>query len=512
MVKLNSILAHLAFAHLAVSIPTDYGTTTTSNKTLIGCLDAANVPLISASDADYAPAVMPFNLRLPFFPVVVVVPTTAEHVSSAVKCAGAFKTKVAARSGGHSYAAFGLGGADGSLMIDMKKFRDVIVDPNTFIATVGSGLRLGDVATRLYNDARRGLPHGTCPGVGIAGHALHGGFGYMSRMWGTTLDNIVEMEVVLANGDIVTASKSTNPDLYWALRGAGSSFGIVTNFKFTTYPAPGSGVRASWSWTLDDSASDTVEKKVKIFQALQDFSEESAPSNIVFGVFMTNGFIDVSCVYWGPRAEFDTLIAPLVASFPQDGLPTPTIADYPYIDLLVVLGGGEQLPQPENYTKHDTFFTKSIVAPTKLTTKSLTSFFTFLGERGVEPSLSWFVIADLYGGKYSNIAAQDPAGSSYAIRDSFFTFQLYSNIDGANPPVTAYPPWGFEYMNEMSRSITEPQPETKFQAYVNYVDPSLSPQEAHELYYGSNYQRLRELKGRYDPELLFWNPQAIGTS
>ncbi|PWW76963.1 Glucooligosaccharide oxidase [Tuber magnatum] len=511
MAKLKSILTLLAFAHLAVSIPRDYGTTTASNRTLIGCLDAANVPLISASDADYAPAVMPFNLRLPFFPVAVVVPTTAEHISSAIKCANTFKTKVAARSGGHSYAAYGLGGADGSLMIDMKMFRHLSVDPDTYVATVGAGLRLGDVASGIYRLAKRGLPHGTCPGVGISGHALHGGFGFTSRMWGTTLDNIVEMEVVLANGDIVTVSKRTDPDLFWALRGAGSSFGIVTTFKFTTYPEPNSGVRFSWSWTLDDSASDTVEKKVKIFQALQDFSEESAPDTLVFGVFMMAGFLDLSGVYWGSRAEFDRVIAPLVASLPQDGLPTPQIADYTYIDLLVVLANGEQLPQPENYTKHDTFFTKSIVAPTKLTSESLTSFFTFISEKGVRPPLSWFVIADLYGGRNSKISSQDPADSSYGIRDSFFTFQLYSNLDGADPSVT-YPPWGIEYMNEMSRSITEPQPETKFGAYVNYVDPSLSPKEAHELYYGPNYQRLKELKRRYDPELLLWNPQAIGTS
>jgi len=67
-------------------------------------------------------------------------------------------------------------------------------------------------------------------------------------------------------------------------------------------------------------------------------------------------------------------------------------------------------------------------------------------------------------------------------------------------------------VGDLSRSLTDKQPETKFQAYPNYVDPTLSPEEAHELYYGTNYPKLKQLKGVYDPGLLLWNPQAIGTS
>ncbi|CAZ80485.1 unnamed protein product [Tuber melanosporum] len=510
MTKLKSIAVLLGFAHLALSIPADRDHYVTSRATLIECLSTSGVPLISPSDTDYASAVSPYNLRLPFFPVAVAVPTTAAHVSSALKCAGRFNTKVAARSGGHSYAAFGLGGADGSLMIDLKKFRNLSVEPSTNIATVGAGLRLGDVASGIYQIAGRALPHGTCPGVGISGHALHGGFGYTSRMWGTTLDNIEEMEVVLANGDIVNVSKGSNPDLFWALRGAGSSFGIVTNFKFKTYPAPSSGIYFSWNWMLENDAEGTIEKKVKIFQALQDYGEATAPAEMVLAVYTmpADTQFQVSGAYWGSRADFDREIAPLVASFPQDGIPEASITEYTYIDLLVLLAGAQPLPQPEEYTAHDTFFTKSIVAPTKLTSESLTSFFTFHSQNAVNSELSWWVIADLYGGKHSNIPTQNPADSSYGIRDSLFTFQLYSFV---NAGVT-YPPSGIQFMGELSRSMTNAQPGTRFQAYSNYVDPSLSPSEAHDLYYGQNYERLNRLKGVYDPNLLLWNPQAIGTS
>lgn len=163
MVVFKSTVALLGLARLALSIPAGIDTIV-SRDTLAGCLGTSNVPTISPSDSAYGHEVIPYNLRLPFFPIAVAVPTTSAHVSAAIKCAQKFHTKVAARSGGHSYAAYGLGGVNGSLMIDMKKFRALSVDPNTKVATIGAGLRLGDVATGIYNMGGRALPHGTCPG------------------------------------------------------------------------------------------------------------------------------------------------------------------------------------------------------------------------------------------------------------------------------------------------------------------------------------------------------------
>ena len=307
----------------------------------------------------------------------------------------------------------------------------------------------------------------------------------------------------------------------------------MTTFKFKTYPAPKTGINWAWRWTLDNNAEDTVDKKVKIFQAMQDYAV-TAPSNMALRMFtmpMYGGY-EVSGVYWGSLADFNATIAPLVNNLPQDGI--SDVREYGFLELLVVLAGSVPLPQPENYTEHNTFvslpppppssllsirvravvlkkpqFTKSIVSPTKLNSEALTSFFKFHGENADKPPLSWWVLADLYGGQYSEISAQDSAGSSYYVRDSFFTFQLYSDLGGATG---TYPDWGFELMGELSRSLTDKQPETKFHAYPNYVDPTLSPEEAHDLYYGTNYPRLKQLKGVYDPTLLLWNPQAIGTS
>lgn len=163
VLRLESLVALLGFANLVLSAPADV--VEKRQSTLISCLQAASVPIIESSASAFSDEILPFNLRVPYYPQAVAIPETANHVSSALICAQLFDVKVAARSGGHSYAGFGLGGKDGSLMVDMKKFKSVVVDPSTNIATIGAGTRLGDVAYNLFNQGGRALPHGLCPGL-----------------------------------------------------------------------------------------------------------------------------------------------------------------------------------------------------------------------------------------------------------------------------------------------------------------------------------------------------------
>lgn len=133
-------------------------------------------------------------------------------------CAAKNNVKVQPRGGGHGYASFALGGKSGSMVIDLQSFNTVTLDSNN-IAKVGGGVRLGNLATAIYNQAQRALPHGTCPGVGVGGHATHGGFGLSSRAWGLTLDTIVALDVVLANGTSVHATSTAYPDIYYVSTG-----------------------------------------------------------------------------------------------------------------------------------------------------------------------------------------------------------------------------------------------------------------------------------------------------
>lgn len=200
-----------------------FGTCTGTNpppppaSTLADCLAAKNVPIKLISSPDFPGLAKPYNLRLAYTPAVIVVPTTTKHVSDAVICASQNGVKVQAKSGGHSYASFSSGGQNGSMVIDLENFHDISVDANG-LAKAGAGVRLGNLALAIYNSSKRALPHGTCPGVGLGGHATHGGFGYSSRSWGLTLDTISAMDVTLANGSNIHATATSYPDIFYASR------------------------------------------------------------------------------------------------------------------------------------------------------------------------------------------------------------------------------------------------------------------------------------------------------
>ena len=181
------------------------------------------MPIRLISSPDFAARATPYNLRLAYTPAVIVVPTTVKHVSDAVVCASKNGVKVQAKSGGHSYASYDFVGQNGGMTIDLESFQEISLDAS-YVAKVGGGVRLGNLALGIYNqnNAHRALPHGTCPGVGIGGHATHGGYGYSSRNWGVALDTITAMDVVLANGSSIHTTKTAYPDLFYV------SFQLVT--------------------------------------------------------------------------------------------------------------------------------------------------------------------------------------------------------------------------------------------------------------------------------------------
>lgn len=151
----------------------------------------------------------------------------------------------------------------------------------------------------MYSSTR--YPHGTCPGVGIAGHSLLGGFGHPSRMWGLAVDLILSLSIVLADGSLVTASERENPDLYWAFRGAGPSFGIVTEFKLKTYPAPKKNILYAYTYRSMDP-----EVLTEAFLAMQEFGMRGPPQELGIGMevrpgveFKIRGVYVFPCLFGG---------------------------------------------------------------------------------------------------------------------------------------------------------------------------------------------------------------------
>jgi len=205
--------------------------------------DAASVPkeaieelrttmsggVLMAEDADYADARQIWNGMVDRKPGMILRCSTPGDVKAAVRFASEHDLLVTVRGGGHNIAGNAV--ADGAVMIDLSPMRAVEVDASAKRARVEAGALLSDVdaATQAHGLA---LPLGINSTTGIAGLTLGGGFGWLSRKHGMTIDNLISAEVVTADGRSVTASEDENPDLFWGLRGGGGNFGIVTSFEF----------------------------------------------------------------------------------------------------------------------------------------------------------------------------------------------------------------------------------------------------------------------------------------
>ena len=189
--------------------------------------------LIQPSDADYEAARALYNGMIDKRPRLIARCVDVADVIAAVNFARDQGLLLAIRGGGHNGP--GLGSCNDGLVIDLSMMKSVRVDPATKTVRVEGGCTSGDVdhATHAFGLA---VPFGIVSTTGVAGLTLGGGTGYLTRKHGLTIDNLLEADVVLADGSVVTASKSQHPDLFWAIRGGGGNFGVVTSFLFQAHP------------------------------------------------------------------------------------------------------------------------------------------------------------------------------------------------------------------------------------------------------------------------------------
>lgn len=283
------------------------------------------------------------------------------------------------------------------------------------------------MALGIYNQGQRALPHGTCPGVGIGGHFTHGGYGYDSRAWGLALDTIVAMDVVLANGSFVHTTATSYPQIFFALRGAADSFGVVTTFYLQTLPAPTAVINFSVSLpAVLNSASIAA----NAFLKLQTFVRTSTlmNRNLTFGIYTDGSGFSLSGWYFGNQAYFTSTVLPtMLNGFPA--AESTNIKAMSWLDSLVN-EAGEPLAQPlSGYSAHDTFYAKSITTRDSipLTLAALKSFFAYVINQGRSASDPWFSIINLYGGLDSQINSKPVSSSAYSDRDSLWVFQVSSS-------------------------------------------------------------------------------------
>ena len=204
--------------------------------------------VILPDDENYDEARSIFNAMIDKRPGAIIYCKNEGDVIKAVKHARANDLEISIRCGGHNGPGLAL--VDGGLVIDLSQMNNVTVDPEAKTAKAEGGCTWGDVdqATHEYGMAN---PSGIISTTGIGGLTLGGGHGYLTRKYGLTIDNLIGADVVLADGTLVHASEDEHSDLFWALRGGGGNFGVVTSFKYKLHPVK-NVVAGPMFWKLDD--------------------------------------------------------------------------------------------------------------------------------------------------------------------------------------------------------------------------------------------------------------------
>jgi FAD/FMN-containing dehydrogenase len=419
-------------------------------------------------------------------PDALVLAESTADVAAAVRWANRFDVKVVARSGGHSYAGYSTT-SDG-VVIDLSRLRGVRVSNGR--ASVGPGAQLIDVQRAL---TRRGLtvPSGSCPSVGIGGLALGGGHGLAGRRFGLTSDNLVAARVVTADGRVRHVDAHKNEDLYWACRGGGGgNFGIVTALTLKTHRAPGAAwFSVSWPWSQAEEA----------LAAWQRFAPEAPPaltSIFSLGTSGGSGSPRVAALgqYFGELPALHRLLRPLTrvagASLSSGGSS--------YFSLVLrwagCLGGGFAACHTST---RSSFFAKSDYFDERLGPRGRAKMVDWIERRQRNPSLgSGALLLDAYGGALNRPAAD---ATAFVHRDMLFSLQYLAYFNGASAGRASR-----RWINGVWHAL---RPHVSGEAYQNYIDPQLDGWQ--RAYYGTNLERLRDIKKQVDPDFRFRFRQAI---
>jgi FAD/FMN-containing dehydrogenase len=428
--------------------------------------------VIRPGDADYDGARRIWNAAIDRQPGLIVRCLGAADVIAAVKFARANDLLVAVRGGGHNVAGRAL--CDDGLVIDLSAMRGVLVDPASRTARVQGGATLGDLdrETYLYGLA---VPMGVVSKTGVAGLTLGGGVGWLVRKHGLSCDNVVAFEVVTAEGELLTASAKENPDLYWALRGGGGNFGVVTTFTFRAHPV---------STVLAGLLVHPRDRAGELLRFHRDFlvtapEELTAYCGLVTTPDGMPAALAVAC-WSGDPAEGERVLAPFRAFGPPL---MDAIQPMPFPAMQKLLDGA--FPDgSHNYWKSSMIRRLSDEAIDLLVEHA----------NRMRSPLSG-VLIEYYGGAPGRVG---PAESAFAQRQA--QYNIVISAQWTDPAESAtHTAWARDLSDALQPHATSGIPN-----FQTEVDDELLRRA-----FGDNYSRLAEVKRKYDPTNFFSLNQNI---
>jgi FAD/FMN-containing dehydrogenase len=440
--------------------------------------------LVQPGDADYDAVRALYNGMIDKRPRLIARCVDVADVIAAVSFGRDQGLLVAIRGGGHNGP--GLGSCDDGLVIDLSLMKSVRVDPVSRTVRVDAGCTSGDVdhATHPFGLA---VPFGLVSTTGVAGLTLGGGTGYLTRKYGLTIDNLLEADVVLADGRFVTASEREHPDLFWALRGGGGNFGVVTSFLFRAHPV--STVYAGpVFWEAKHAKA--------VMRAYRDFLP-GAPEEL--GAFVglktvpsTDPFpkehwgkrvCAVISAYAGPAADGEKAIAPLLKAVPPPAFNWMGEMPFPAMQALFdpLMPKGLQW-----YWKGD--FVRN------LPDEAIDAHVAHAAEAPTELSLMHLYPID------GAVRRVPKDATAWSARDA--TWSMVIAAIGSDPKqAETLKSWGRGYWRAVHRFNLEG-------AYVNFMMDDEADGRV-QATYGENYARLATVKAKYDPANLFRVNQNI---
>jgi FAD/FMN-containing dehydrogenase len=445
--------------------------------------EAVRGPVITPSDPRYDDARTVQNGMHDRRPGTVVQCVDSADVMATIRAAREGGHDLAVRGGGHSVPGFGT--VDDGLVIDLSGMRHVLVDPDKKVARVGGGATLGDADHATYPFGLA-VPGGVVSTTGVGGLTLGGGLGYLTRSVGLTIDNLLSADVVLADGRQVTASDYQNEDLFWALRGGGGNFGVVTTFEFQLHEV-GDVVGGPMFFEADDAAAVLECYREYIAEAPEQLGcffgwQIAPPLPFIPEDRIGDLFCVLVCCWNGPHEEAERVLKPL-----RDAaeVKAEQVVVRPFPELQSAFDG--LVPKGmRNYWKADFI--------DELTDEAIAAHV----EHGMKtPHISSSMHLHPINGAAQRVGADETA---FGHRDKSFAPVIVGIWDDPADD-DAVIQWVRDYY-----AAIHPHSGTQG-GYVNFMsgdDAGRAPEN-----YGANYGRLAAVKATYDPDNVFHINQNI---